>query len=210
MVHQSEMDGSVADRLFLTRQAQLMAFMCPMICTIPLSLAYSCKEQQMANLYGMTAPPVVPMTKIFEHTGKRHAPGFEKFREIIAWRLKQAEAEEVDIFEDDVRDKIIEYSSGQPRVLVTLIRDSLVEGDLPLSKATVDTVAKKVTHSYARQLREEHWKIIDQVQKTHKLKRTTGNDSLCMELLANRAILQYPNDPEWYAPNPLLPKRSKK
>mgnify|MGYP007128600766 FL=1 len=182
-----------------------------MICTIPLSLAYSCKEQQMANLYGMTAPPVVPITKIFEHTGKRHAPGFEKFREIIAWRLKQAEAEEVDIFEDDVRDKIIEYSGGQPRVLVTLIRDSLVEGDLPLSKATVGTVAKKFTHSYARQLREAHWKIIDQVQKTHKLKRTTGNDLLCMELLANRAILQYPNDPEWYAPNPLLlPKRSKK
>ena len=210
MVHQPEMDGSVADRLFLKRRDQLAAFRCPVICTIPLSLMYSCKGQQMANLYGMTALPVVPMTKIFEHTGKRHAPGFEKFREIIARRLKQAETDEIDVFEDDVRDRIIEYSGGQPRVLITLIRDSLVEGDLPLSKATVNTVAKKVTHSYARQLREEHWKIIDQVQKTHKLKRTTGNDSLCMDLLANRAILQYPNDPEWYAPNPLLPKRSKK
>ncbi|HEX41330.1 MAG TPA: hypothetical protein ENN81_04630 [Phycisphaerales bacterium] len=210
VAHQPELGGSAAERLFLTRHAQLTAFGCSVICTIPISLAYSCKEQQMANLYGITAPPVVPMTKIFEHDGKIHAPGFEKFRAIIAARLKKAAVQEKDVFAADaVRDKVIEYSGGQPRVLMTLIRDSLVEGELPLSESTIATVAKKVTHSYARQLREEHWKIIEQVRKTHALKRTTGNDALCMELLANRAILQYPNDPEWYGLNPLLPRRPK-
>lgn len=208
VLHQPELGGSVAERLFLTRHAQLTAFRCPVVCTIPISLAYSCKEQEMANLYGMTAPPVVPMTKIFEHDGKRHASGFEKFREIIARRLGQASVQEGEVFAGKaVKDKIIEYSGGQPRVLITLIRDSLVEGDLPLNRATIDRVAKKVTHSYARQLREEHWTIIEQVRKTHMLKRTTDNDSLCMDLLANRAILQYPNDPEWYGLNPLLPTK---
>jgi hypothetical protein len=164
----------------------------------------------MANLYGMMAPPVVPMTKIFEHDGKKHAPGFDKFRAVISRRLQQAGAEEKDVFASNaVRDKTIQYSGGQPRVLITLIRDSLVEGDLPLSQATVDTVAKKATHSYARQLREEHWKIIERVRKTHALKRTADNDALCMDLLANRAILQYLNDKEWYGLNPLLPKRTK-
>ena len=210
VLHQPEMGGSVAERLFLTRHAQLTAFRCPVICTIPISLAYSCKEQEMANLYGMMAPPVVPMTKIFEHDGKKHGPGFDKFRAIISRRLQQAGVEEKDVFASNaVRDKAIEYSGGQPRVLITLIRDSLVEGDLPLSKATVDTVAKKATHSYARQLREEHWKIIEHVRKTHVLKRTADNDALCMDLLANRAILQYLNDKEWYGLNPLLPKRTK-
>ena len=209
VLDRAEGGGSVAERLFLTRHAQLTAFKCHMIYTIPLPLAYSCKEREIASLYGMTAPPVVPMTRIFDPNGKRHAPGFDKFRAIIARRLGKAAAEEKDVFASNaVRDRIVQYSGGQPRFLVTLIRDSLVEGDLPITKSTVDTVARKATHSYARQLREEHWKIIEQVRRTHTLKRTSGNDSLCMDLLANRAILQYLNDKEWYGLNPLLPKRT--
>ena len=94
VVHQPEMDGSVADRLFLKRRDQLAAFRCPVICTIPLSLMYSCKGQQMANLYGMTAPPVVPMTKIFEHTARGTRRDSRSSARSLARRLKQAEAEE--------------------------------------------------------------------------------------------------------------------
>jgi hypothetical protein len=199
---------SVAERLFLTRHAQLTAFQCHMICTIPIALAYSCKEREIANLYGVTAPPVVPMTKIFDHTGKKHTPGFEKFRAIIARRAKEAGVQEKEMFAGNtVRDQVIKCSGGQPRFLITLIRDALVEGDLPITGDTVDKVAKKATHSYSRQLREEHWEIIEQVRKRHELTRTGQNDALCMDLLANRAILQYLNDKEWYGLNPLLPQR---
>lgn len=202
---------SVAERLFVARHAQLTAFKCHMICTIPIALAYSCKEGEIASLYGLTAPPVVPMTKIKASDGKKHAPGLQKFRDIITRRLKGAKATEKEVFASTVvRDKIIEYSGGQPRVLVTLIRDCLVEGDLPIDKPTLESVARKATHSYARQLREEHWEIIAQVRKTHKLTRTADNDALCMELLSSRAVLQYLNNEEWYAPNPLLPKRASK
>ena len=198
---------SVAERLFLTRHAQLTAFQCHIICTIPIALAYSCKEREIANHYGVTAPPVVPMTKIFDHAGKKHAPGFEKFRAIIARRVQKAGLEEKEVFAGTtVRDQVIKCSGGQPRFLVTMIRDAFVEGDLPLSKETIEKVARKATHSYSRQLREEHWEIIEQVGRTHKLVRTGHNDSLCMDLLANRAILQYLNDEEWYGLNPLLPK----
>ena len=201
---------SVAERLFLTRQPQLTAFGCHMIYTIPIALAYSCKEREIASRYGMAAPDVVPMTKLFEHDERKHAPGFEKFRAIIAKRIEKAGAERKDVFaSDSVRDKIVKLSSGQPRFLITLIRDALVEGDLPITSSTIEKVAKKVTHSYSRQLREEHWRIIEQVRKTHSLKRTASNDSLYMDLLANRAILQYLNDKEWYGLNPLLPKRTK-
>ncbi|MBN2133750.1 MAG: hypothetical protein JW741_29885 [Sedimentisphaerales bacterium] len=200
---------SVAERLFITRHAQLTAFRCHMICTIPIALAYSCKEGEIASLYGLTAPPVVPMTKVIGADGKKHTPGFQKFRDIIARRLNGADAGDKEVFATAaVRDKIIEYSGGQPRFLVTLLRDCLVEGDLPISKLTLDSVARKATHSYARQLREEHWEVIEQVRKTHKLTRTTANDAFCMELLASRAVLQYLNKEEWYGLNPLLPKRT--
>ena len=200
---------SVAARLFITRKAQLTAFKCHVICTIPIALAYSCKEGEIASLYGLTAPPVVPMTKVIAASGNRHAPGFQKFRDIIGRRLKGAQTNDKEVFASNVvRDRIIEYSGGQPRFLVTLIRDCLIEGELPISESTLDDVARKATRSYARQLREEHWEVIEQVRKTHRLTRTADNDALCMELLANRAALQYLNKEEWYGLNPLLPKRT--
>jgi hypothetical protein len=202
---------SVAERLFVTRHAQLTAFACHMIYTIPIALAYSCKEREIASLYGLTAPPVVPMTKIKTHDGKKHTPGFKKFGDVISHRLAKAQAEPKEVFASNaVRDKVVAYSGGQPRFLITLIRDCLVEGELPISAKTVDAVARKATHSYARQLREDHWEIIKQVGKTHQLTRTADNDALCMELLANRAVLQYLNEQEWYGLNPLLPKRTKR
>jgi type II secretory pathway predicted ATPase ExeA len=200
---------SVAERLFVTRHAQLTAFQSHMIYTIPIALAYSCKEREIASLYGVTAPPVVPMTKIFGRDGTRHAPGFNKFKDLIARRLKKAGATEKEVFASAaVKNQIVRCTGGQPRFLVTLIRDCLVEGELPLTKSTVDTVARKATHSYARQLREEHWEIIEQVRQSQELKRTADNDALCMELLSNRAVLQYLNETEWYGLNPLLPKRA--
>ena len=210
MLHQPEIRGSVAERLYLERHVQLTAFVCHMIYTIPLALAYSCKEREIANRYGMTAPPVVPMTKIHDPDGKKHRRGYERLRDVIARRLKSAGADAKDVFADDaVMDRIIECSGGQPRFLITMIRDAIVEGNLPLPETTVNTVARKATHSYSRQLRKEHWKIIEQVRRTHALERTDDTDTLCMDLLASGAILQYLNDKEWYGLNPLLPKRPK-
>ncbi len=203
-----DIDGSTAERLFIHRYAQLTALNCHVVYTIPLSLAYSCKERDIASLYNLTAPPVVPMTKVIDENGKKFEDGFQKFRDVISKRLKKAGAKE-SIFESEkVKDQIIEYSAGQPRVLMTLIRDSIVEGDIPITLKAVENVARKIIQSYARQLREEHWTIIRQVKKDHTLKRSEKNDSLCMELLANRAVLQYLNEKEWYGLNPLLPKQA--
>lgn len=213
MLHEPELRGSVAERLYMERHVQLTAFRCHMIYTIPIALAYSCKEREIASRYGLTAPPVVPMTKVVDIEGKRYEPGFERFRTVIARRLKDAGATEKDVFASDaVRDRIIECSGGQPRFLVTMMRDAIVEveDNQLLTEATVNTVARKATHSYSRQLQKEHWKIIEEVRKTHALERTEKNASLCMDLLASGAVLQYLNEKEWYAPNPLLPKRSKK
>lgn len=151
------------------------------------------------------------MTKIKSRDGKKYTPGFKKFGDVIAHRLAKAGAEFEEVFATNaVGDKVVACSGGQPRFLVTLIRDCLVEGELPISAQIVDAVARKATHSYARQLREEHWAIIEQVRRTHQLTRTADNDALCMELLSNRAVLQYLNKEEWYAPNPLLPKRAER
>ena len=197
---------STAEYLFAERHAQLTAFNCHLIYTMPIALAYSCRERDIANLYGYTAPPVVPMTMIVDTKGKRNKAGFDKFKELIRKRLSKAGAKEEDFFDsNNTRDKVIKYSGGQPRELITLIRDSIIEGELPITSASVEKIKRKANHAYARQLRQEHWEIIEQVKKDHALRRTEGNDPLCMDLLDNRAILQYENGGEWYGVNPLLP-----
>lgn len=201
-----EVGCSTAEYLFAERHAQLTAFNCHLIYTMPIALAYSCRERDIANLYGCAAPPVVPMTMIFNATGRKNKAGFDKFRDLIRKRLKKAGAKENDVFDNtNTRDKIIKYSGGQPRELITLIRDSIIEAELPITLSAIEKVARKARHAYARQLRQEHWAIIEQVRRDHALRRTEENDLLYMELLDNRAILQYENGGEWYGLNPLLP-----
>jgi len=87
---------STAEYLFAERHAQLTGFRCHMIYTIPIALAYSCRERDIANLYGHIAPPIVPMTMIFDATGKKNKLGFVKFADVILKRLQKAGVKEED------------------------------------------------------------------------------------------------------------------
>ena len=199
--------SSVAERLFLERHAQLTGFQSHIVYTLPLPLVYSCRERDIASLYKLDAPPVVPMTKVIGKNGRKYKKGFDKFINIIQRRLDKAKAT-TSVFESNrIRNKIIKYSAGQPRQLMILIREAIIAGSIPIKDEFVENTARKIRHSYERQLREEHWSIIEQVKQDNRLDRNASNDSLCMELLANRAILYYLNEDQWYGLNPLLPER---
>ena len=196
---------TLAEYLFENRFTQLTAFKCHLVYTMPISVAYSCRERNIAHLYGYVAPPVIPMVMVCDADNHKHNEGFDKFKELIKKRCRKVDVE-TSIFENtEVEDKVIEYSGGQPREVMTLIRDCLVQGGLPIKTTSVKQVARKIRHAYDRQLREEHWSIVKQVRKDHRLKRNEDNDHLYMELLDSRAILQYENGGEWYGINPLLP-----
>ena len=203
----AEQQSSVAERLFLNRHAQLTGFQCHIVYTLPLPLVYSCRERDIASLYKLDAPPVVPMTKVVGTDGRRYKKGFDKFISIIQKRLDKAKVT-TPVFESNrIRDKIIKYSAGQPRQLMILIREAIIAGDVPIKEEYIENIARKIRHSYERQLRQEHWSVIEQVKQDNRLERNDSNDSLCMELLANRAILYYRNKEQWYGLNPLLPER---
>lgn len=200
-------DYSTGEHLFVNRESQLSAFMCHLIYTMPIALAYSCQERKIANLYSLPHIPIVPMTKIKTEKGENHRPGFERFEELIDKRLTKADAKKEEVFDDDVCGELIELSGGQPRELMNLIRESIAGGDLPISSSSVERAIRKIQHAYARQLQREHWDIIELVKKSHSFERTEKDDKYWMELLDSRAVLQYVNDKEWYSLNPLVPDR---
>ena len=201
-------DCSTAEHLFVHRQAQLSAFACHTLYTLPLPLVYSSQAPVLCNLYGMNIP-VVPMTKIATRPpeNKPFAPGIEKFRQMIQTRLHSIGAASNKVFTSDaVRDELIRLSGGQPRELMILIRESFAKDDLPITTDGVNFAARDLRRSYARQLTAQLWPILEEVRRSGRIERTADNDALVRELLDSRAVLAYVNDEEeeWYNLNPII------
>ena len=194
------------EHLFVNRAAQLTAFQCHVVYTIPLSLAYSHQEQAIKNSYGGDVP-VVPMTRIAARPPKKnvYAPGVERFRQVIARRLEAAAAKEDEVFVDNkTRDRLIALSGGQPTELMTLVREAIIAHGLPIDRDSLDRARREGKREYARMLRKDHWPIIEEIRRTGIFTRTAENEQAFRELLQSRAILQYVNDTEWYGLNPMV------
>jgi hypothetical protein len=197
---------SSAEHLFVNRAAQLTAFNCHVVYSMPISLAYSYQENAIKASYGGHVP-IVAMTKIMTRPpkSKPHEPGMRRFREIVAARNKRAGAAGTDLFADDkTRDELIRLSGGQPSELMTLTRESIVTQGLPVNHKSLARALREGRQEYARQLRTEHWPLLESVRTTGTFVRTAENDPLFRELLESRAILQYVNDEEWYGLNPMV------
>lgn len=192
--------------LFVHRAAHLTALQCHVLYTIPIELAYSHYEPTLRRDYGGEIT-VVPMAKLRTPPPEvnRHEPGLAKFREIISTRLAHAGATEDQLFASEaLRDELILFTGGQPSELMTYIREAIVSGELPISDKAFRRVRAAIRRSYDRQLRSEHWPIIEAVRATGRFPRTTESEPLNRQLLESRAVLLYRNDTEWYALNPAL------
>lgn len=197
---------STTEYLFIHRSAQLTAFKCHLIYTLPIELAYSHHESTIKRLYGGHLP-VVPMTKLAAPppNSRTYAPGMKKFREIIGARLKSVGATDKDLFrKNKTRDDLIKFTGGQPTELMSMVREAIVTDGLPIAAAGLKRCRIEAMRSYRRQLRSDHWPLIEEVRRTGAVVRTPENESAFRELLDSRAILLYVNDKEWYGVNPAI------
>lgn len=192
--------------LFVHRSAQLTAFNCHVIYTLPIELAYSHHQAKLRALYGGDVP-VVPMTKIASSPPKARpfAAGIEKLRDIIAVRLASKGAKDTDLFASNkVRDDLIKFSGGQPDELVRLVQEGIIVGGLPIDAAALKRCRENLRRAYRRQLRAHYWPVIEQIRATGQVARTDENEQAFRELLDSRTILLYMNDEEWYGLNPAI------
>jgi hypothetical protein len=192
--------------LFVHRAAQLSAFQCHLVYSMPISLAYSHLESTIKSLYGGHVP-VVPMTKVATAPPKPrpYKPGIERMRELICVRLVDAGAKESDLFaEARFGDELIKLCGGQPRELMTLVRESIVTKGLPIDRASLKRAQSEGCKDFARVLRQEHYPILARVARSGDPGRSEKTEALIRELLDMRAILQYCNENEWYGVNPQI------
>lgn len=196
---------STAEYLFVHREAQLTAFECHVIYSMPLALAHSLREQTIRQLYGGDVP-VLPMIKVRERPPSREASsaGVERCRAMIERRLQVAGLSQREVFADGaVVDGLIRWSGGQPREMMHFVREALITA-LPITTEALDRAVRDRRRAFARQLREEHRPILERVRDTGTFERNETTDALVRELLDGRALLPYLNDGEWYDLNPVI------
>ena len=197
---------TTTEYLFVHRAAQLTAFECHVVYTLPLELAYSHHEQTIEDRYG-GAVPVIPMTKIATPppNSRAHKAGMDCFRDIIKARLDGVGATHGELFEKkSVETELIKLSGGQPTELMTLVREAIITDDLPIKSRALRRCREDTLRTYRRQLRPEHWPILKEVRSTGQVTRSTKNEQPLRELLESRALLLYRNDEEWYALHPAV------
>lgn len=192
--------------LFIHRSAQLTAFQCHVVYTLPIELAYSHHEPAIRRIYGGHLP-VVPMIKIKEPppSAKDHAPGIKKMREIIRTRLAGIGAEDKDLFRSNkIRDDLIRLTGGQPTELMSQVREAIITDGIPITAKALDRCRFELKRSYRRQLRVDHWPLIQEARRTGQIIRTADNEKAYRELLDSRTLLLYRNHEEWYGLNPAV------
>ncbi len=197
---------STAEYLFIHRAAQLTAFQCHTVYTLPLSLAYSHHEQAIKSSFNNHVP-VVPMVKIATAPpdSRPHKAGLDRMREMIKCRCEEAGIEPEELFKSTrVEADLIRLSGGQPSELMASVREAILASNLPIDAKAIARVRREGEREYARMLRREHWPIIEEIRSTGLYPRTDETEDEFRELIDSRAILQYVNDKEWYGLNPMV------
>jgi hypothetical protein len=87
---------------------------------------------------------------------------------------------------------------------MSLIREALVTGGLPIGPEGVQRGRQELMRSYRRQLRLDHWPLLEEIRRSGQLQRTQDNETAFRELLDSRAVLLYRNHEEWYGLNPAV------
>ncbi len=202
------------DEIFLDRANQLTGLNCHIVYTIPISMAYSNRANDLRERYDGDLM-VLPMIRVFDLDNNAYEQGVNKIKEIISKRIKQFSPDEnleSDIFESkELLDHLCLMTGGHVRNLMLLMESAFDHiDDLPITKRAAQRAITQARDVYRRTVEHEQWPLLVNVHQTHEIK----NDQEYRKLLFNRCILQYgyfDDDEEfksWYDVHPLILKIS--
>jgi hypothetical protein len=199
------------DEIFLDRGDRLKGLDCHLVYTIPVSMIYSNRANDLRGIYGSN-PRLLPMIAMRDHgSGQPSLEGVNKFKEIIANRIKLFAPNarlEADIFESsEVLEQLCLMSGGYIRELFQLIQESIHDTDvLPISAKSLRRAITDARDIYRRTVDGNGWEVLAKVAKTRRI----VNDDIHRSLLFQRCILEYRYvDDEgdiqpWYNVHPLI------
>ncbi len=116
------------DHIFIERSKQLKGLDCHVVYTVPISLLYSNRANDLYDNYGDTT--ILPMIMVQKpDDNSPYQPGLDKLKEIIDQRIKKINPTlnlETDIFENEtILERLCMMIGGHVRQLMQLIQESI-------------------------------------------------------------------------------------
>ena len=180
------------DRIFIERSQQLRSLDCHVVYTVPISLLYSSRANDLYDNYGDTT--ILPMIMIQnpDSVSSNYEAGLNKIKEIIQARIDKIQPDislETQIFETpEVLEKICLISGGHVRQLMQLIQETINNIDnFPITNKAAQRSITKLRDVYRRTIEEPQWQLLAEVAKDKNIK----NSDDYRELLFNRCLLEY-------------------
>jgi len=197
------------DEIFLDRSDQLQGLDCHLIYTIPISMVYSNRANDLKEIYGN--PDLLPMVMVQTPNGAVHPPGLAKMQEVLMRRIQPHIADVQlgrDVFEnEEVVTQLCLASGGHVRELLLLVKESLNRTEtLPIPTTAVRRAIATTRDTYRRTVEKEQWQVLAKVAKT----RAIDNDEPHRDLLFRRCLMEYRYFDEegtlqcWYDAHPLI------
>jgi hypothetical protein len=197
------------DEIFLDRSEQLKKLDCHLVYTVPISMVYSNRANDLKDTYGN--PRLLPMIMVQTQDGNIHPPGFHKVKEVIAHRVQPFAPDadlETDIFETaEALQQLCLMSGGHIRELIWLVKEAIhYTDDLPIPAKAVRRAISQIRDTYERTVEKDQWMTLAKVANCHDIE----NDQTHRDLLFRRCVLEYRylDDQEemqcWYDVHPLI------
>jgi len=178
------------DEIFINRCEQLKGLDCHVIYTLPISMMYSDRANELASNYDNTE--ILPMIMVRTRDGNIYEPGLKKMKELIWKRVSPFSSNlslETGLFENpEILNQICLMSGGHVRNMLQLMEEAIQRTEeLPISTKAVQRSITKARDPFRRNINDGEWKILAEVSRSKEIK----NEDECRKLLFNRCILEY-------------------
>ena len=178
------------NRIFIERSQQLKGLNCHVVYTVPISLLYSSRANDLHDNYGDTT--ILPMIMVQEPGGALYKKGLNKLKDIISQRIKKVKPDislETNIFANpDILERLCLMSGGHVRQLMQLIQEAINNiDDFPITEKAAQRSITKLRDVYRRTIEEHQWSLLAGVAKSKELE----NSDEYRDLLFNRCLLEY-------------------
>jgi hypothetical protein len=185
-----KMRSEDTQQFFVQDAEQLLAIETLVIYTAPLHLKYD------GRLGGkLDADLVLPMIKLQERDGSRLEIGWSTMRHLLLLRADRS------LFASEAEvDRLVEFSGGNPRELLRLLKLCCELADDQIDGAVVQAAIEKLAADYRSFLKPADYVLLKAIDSNPA---DGGNDEQAQDLLHRLALLQY-NDGTWRRSHPVV------
>ena len=182
--------------VFYNYAAILSGMPFPVIYTFPIGLSY---EDKFAAMEGYFTTKTLPMIKIETIEGQPYADGIDIIRQIVAKRA------DLQLFEENVLDCLIQYSGGSLRDLFHMINSAAKRAERrnsgSIAPEDAERALEEMKTSLTRRIEQGDYEFLVRIYEGNK--ELIENKEFLLKMLQASVVLEY-NGKRWHNLHPLV------